>query len=144
MRTHALRNGDLELIGDRFVMVEGAARVQQQLGLCMREPWGINRFHPGWGSVMPNWVGSVAISPLSDMDLRNEVLRVIKNHITSTNESINRRANAGQRPVITASEIIVNVSNIVIRQQQDRVFVRVALSTASAAEFSLIINPGGG
>jgi len=144
MRTHALRNGDFDLIGDRFAMVEGAARVQQQLGLCMREVWGIDRFHPGWGSVMPNWIGGVIAGPELNMDLRNEVRRVIQNHMTSTNDGINRRANSGFAPVITANEIITDISNIVIRHQQDRIFVRVVLGTASSSQFSLIINPGGG
>ena len=143
MRTHALRNGDLDLIGDRFAMVEGAARVQQQLGLCMREVWGIDRFHPGWGSVMPNWIGGVISGPDLSMDLRNEVLRIVRNYMTSTTDAINRRANRGLRPVVTANEIITNVSNVVIRQSQDQIFVRVVLATASASEFSLIINPGG-
>jgi hypothetical protein len=142
MRTYALRNGDLDLIGDRFAMVEGAARVQQQLGLCMREVWGVDRFHPGWGSVMPNWIGGVINAGL-ELDLRSEVLRIVKNQMSSATDQINRRANSGLAPVVVAGEIITNVSNIVVRQAQDQVFVRVVLVTASNAEFSLIINPGG-
>lgn len=144
MKTHALRNGDLDLIGDRFAMVDKAARVQQQLGLCLREPWGIDRFHPGWGSVMPNWIGGIANTPQVDMDLRNEVRRVVKNQMISANEAIMKRGNAGLAPNVEASEIVTDISNIVVRHSADRIFVRVVLSTASAEEFSLIINPGGG
>ena len=93
---------------------------------------------------MPNWIGGVIGGPSIEMDLRSEGMRVIKNYISSTNASVNQRANRNFAPVVTASEIITSVSNIVVRQAQDQIFVRVVLTTASASEFSLLINPGGG
>ena len=143
MRTFALSNGDLVLNGDRFAMIEGTARVQQQVGLCMREPWRVDRFHPGWGSVLPNWVGSTAITDQIKSDITNEIRRIVSNFVTSTTEQARRRANAGLPATVSASEILTGVTSIQIRQQEDRLYVRVNLSTMSPVEFSVITSPGG-
>jgi hypothetical protein len=143
MRTFALNNGDLVLSGDRFAMIEGPARVQQQVGLCMREPWRIDRFHRGWGSVLPNMIGSTAITEQIKADIANEIRRIVANFVTSTTEDARRRVNSGLPTVVGASEILTGVTSIQIRQQQDRLYVKVTLSTMGAVEFSIITTPGG-
>lgn len=141
MKTFALRDGDLVLAGDRYAMVEGMARVQQQIGLCLREPYGGDRFHDRWGSVLPNWIGRVIESGL-DLEVRSEVLRVIKNFIRSQEDAVRFRAVRGLRPVITAEEMVTDVTDIRIEQREDTLLVKVTLKTGSSKTFSIVTSPG--
>ena len=142
MRTFLLRDGDFDLNGDRYRMVEGTARLQQQVGLCVREPWQIDRFHPGWGSVLPNWIGNSIIDRSVDMDVGNEIRRVVRNFAASTAGEVRRRANLGLQPVMRPSEVLSGVMSITIRHQLDRLYVRTVLTTASQTEFTIIATPG--
>ncbi len=141
MKTFALRGGDLVLAGDRFAMVEGMARVQQQIGLCLREPYGSDRFHTGWGSVLPTWIGRVIDANVS-AEVKAEILRVVKNFIRSQDDAVRSRAVAGLRPVVTAEEMVTDVSDIRVQQGQDSLIVKVTLRTGSAKTFSIVTSPG--
>lgn len=142
MRTFALRSGDLVLAGNAYGMVAGTARVQQQLGLCLREPYGSDRFHPRWGSVLSDWIGRVIQGNELAIEIRAEVLRVIKNFIAAQNAVIDDRAVRGMRPVIGPNEVIVDVGSIRVIQQQDSLIVKVTLITQGGQEFSIVTAPG--
>jgi len=143
MRTFALKNGDLVLTGNRYTMVEGAARVQQQLGLGLREPYGSDRFHTAWGSMIPNWLGRTIVRGVTQ-DVRAEVLRVIRNHIIVQNGQLKDRATAALKPTITAEEIISEVTDIRFTQRQDELIVKVTIRTTGQQEFTLLTSTSGG
>jgi phage baseplate assembly protein W len=48
--------------------------------LALAEPYGDDRFHPQWGSVLPNYVGT-PIGADTEMLVRSEVARVIQAYI---------------------------------------------------------------
>lgn len=141
MKTFALRNGDLVLTGSKFGMVEGMPRVQQQLGLAMREPFGSDRFHRDWGSVLDSWIGTYITGDVTDQ-VRSEVVRVVRDFIIRQNESVKTWAGQGRRANVTAEEMITDISAIQIEQNQDALLVKVTLRTASNAEFSILTSPG--
>jgi phage baseplate assembly protein W len=141
MKTFALRNGDLVLAGSKYGMVEGIARVQQQVGLAMREPLGSDRFHREWGSVLDDWIGSVINEDIT-FEVRSEVIRVVRDFIIRQNEQVKSRASIGRRAIITAEEMITDISSLRVEQDQDALIVKVTLRTASNQEFTILTSPG--
>lgn len=142
MKTFALRRGDLVLSGSSYAMVDGAARVQQHLGLALREPFGSDRFAMRWGSILPDMIGSVISSSITD-DIRAEVIRVIRNHLMVQAEQLRSKQAAGQKAVLTPSEVITNIDDLRIQQVEDRVLVKIALRTAGSQQISVLAAPGG-
>lgn len=143
MKTFALQSGDLVLAGNAYGMVAGTARVQQQIGLCLREPYGSDRFHTRWGSVLPEWIGrTIDNSTQLGIEIRSEIIRVVKNFIAAQNAAIEGRAVAGFRPVMLPSEVIVDVTDIKVQQDQDSIIVKATLVTQGGQEFSIITAPG--
>jgi len=141
VRTLAVRNGDLVLSGSKFGMVDGIARVQQQLGLAMREEFGNDRFHRQWGSTLPTWIGDVLTAEVP-FEVRAEVTRVVRDFILNQNEQIKQRASLGFSAVVRAEELIVEISDVKVQTRQDTVLVKVTLRTASNQEFSILTTPG--
>lgn len=143
MKTFALSSGDLVLAGNAYGMVAGTARVQQQIALCLREPFGSDRFHTRWGSVLPEWIGrTIDNSSQLGIEIRAELIRVVKNFIAAQTAQIEDRSMRGLRPVIMPSEVIVDVQDIRVIQDQDSIIVKATLLTQGGQEFSIITAPG--
>lgn len=142
MKTFALKRGDLVLSGSQLGMVEGAARTQQQVGLALRESYGVDRFHPGWGSVLPSWIGRV-ITPDVRQEVQVEVQRVVRNVITNQNAMIQRRITRGLSPVVGPNEIIVGMESVDVIQDQDTLAVRLVVNTAGSATLTVVASPEG-
>ena len=143
MKTFALKNGDLSLNGSSYAMVSGVDRVKQQLGLGVREHYGSDRFHTRWGSVLPEWIGTVSNRQGIEIELRSEVLRVIKNFVTAQTAAIDARAVRGLSAVQAPNEVVVGVNSVTVEQQADRMIIRVSIRTAGGQDISLTTAPGG-
>jgi len=141
MKTMALVNGDLSLAGDRYAMISGIARVQQHLSLNLREPYGSDRFHERWGSVLNDTVGQV-ITPEIESSVRSEIIRVINNYISMQQDQLRSRSMKGLSAVVTAEEIITDITSISVSQEQDQLIAKVGIKTASAKTFSILTSPG--
>jgi phage baseplate assembly protein W len=137
MKTFALNGRDLSLTGSGYTMVEGISRVKQQLGLGLRESYGGDRFHPRWGSVLPEWIGTVIDRPGMSMEIRSEVIRVIKNFMSVQTAEIDARAARGLSPVVRPSEVVLGVTDVRVTQLQDTVSVTVYLQTAGGQVISV-------
>ena len=142
MKTFALRSGDLVLTGNSYGMVAGTARAQQQISLCLREPYGTDRFHRRWGSVLPSWVGRALVDSAIGIEVRAEIIRVVKNYIAAQDSAVTARSVRGLRPVVTPNEIIVDVSDIKVSQKQDSLIVKATLVTSGGQDFSIVTAPG--
>lgn len=141
MKTLAIKNGDLVLTGSKYGMVDGIARVQQQLGLALRETFGNDRFHRSWGSTLPNWIGQVLDASVP-FEIQAEVTRVVRDFIIQQTEKVKERAALGFTAVVTPSEMIMDISGIKVEARYDSVLVKVTLRTASGQEFSVLTTPG--
>lgn len=141
MKTLAVKNGDLVLTGSKFGMVEGISRVQQQLGLALREAYGADRFHRSWGSTLPSWIGQVMTADVP-FEVRAEVTRIVRDFIIQQTEKVKERAALGFTSVITAEEMIMDITDIKIETRNDTLRVKVTLRTASGQEFSVLTSPG--
>lgn len=141
MKTFALRNRDLVLSGDQFALVSGAARLQQQLGLAMSDPYGSDRFHPDWGSTLHQYVG-LAYSPATGEFIKAEVNRVIRYMLSVQNTMMTDRSVLALKPTITAAEIVADISEVRVDQQQDSLSVKVSVRTASQQQVDVLTTTG--
>jgi hypothetical protein len=137
MKALLVKNGDLVLGPGGFGIVEGTTKVQQDLSHSMREPFGNDRFHPKWGTVLPDFVGGLA-DQTSALLIRSEITRLVQNYLIVQQEQMTRAANAGRRPRFSTNELINEIEGIDIHQLFDRFFVRVRLLTLSEEQVVLL------
>ena len=136
MRTFAIEGGDFVLGEGGFALVTGHEKVKQDLGIAMREPFGCDRFHPRWGSVLVNYVGEPAGEQVSFL-VKAEVGRIIRNYIAVQGYLVEEDVKEQRRSRLNTNEVVVGVDGIDVRQEQDRYHVRVRLSLFSGEEVSL-------
>ena len=129
MKTFALRNGDLMISGDKYALVAGAARVQQQVGLALQEPVGTDRFHPQWGSILDQMIGTSMTKDITER-VKTEVYRVVKNFSALQNNALQRGASVGIKPVIIPDEIITAVTGVAVEQVRDSINIKISIGTA--------------
>lgn len=136
MKQFAVRNGDFALGEGGFATVEGVAKVRQDLDMAAGEPFGIDRFHPRWGSLLHNYIG------MNDPDeaaalIRSEVYRLVQNYISLQAYQVAQDAKLGRKTRFGAGELVDRVTSVTVQPQLDRFFVRVSVRTFSGAEIVL-------
>lgn len=137
MRQLAIQDGDLVLGRGGFALVTGQAKVRQDLGCALREPIGTDRFHPGYGSLLPSYIGQAIDSHTSAL-IEAEVFRVVKNYMLTRMATIQDDFTNGRKPQYEASEIIQNIDEVRIRQNADRFYVLVRLSTLARERITIV------
>lgn len=136
MKTFALVAGDLVVGQGGFALITGQEKVKQDLGVAMREPFGCDRFHPRWGSVLISYVGEPA-DVQSEFLIRAEIGRIIRNYIMIQGSVVEEDVSDQRRSRLTTSEVITGVDGIDVRQDQDKYHVRVRLNLFSGDQVSL-------
>lgn len=137
MKSLLVKDGDLALGPGGFTTVEGPSKVHQDLSHSMREPYGSDRFHPRWGTVLGDFVGEMA-DESTGLLIRSEITRLIQNYMVVQQEQMGRSANSGRRPRFLTNELVADIQSIDIRQMFDRFYVRVRLQTLSDEEVTLL------
>lgn len=137
MQTFMMRDGDLSLTSGSFEVATGGDKLYQDLSFALREPIGTDRFHPGWGSALPQFIGGTA-SPATAVLVQNEVRRVVRNHSVVQQGKISADIRSRQPARYGTGEIIKEIGEIQVRAEYDRLHVRCLLSTLSAAEVALV------
>jgi phage baseplate assembly protein W len=110
--------------------------VRQDLGVAVREPYGIDRFHPEWGTTLERMIGGV-VDKATPSIVRAEVMRVIKNYIARQQYEMQQDRLAGRTSRYKSGEAIDSVSSVDVVQEFDRIYVRVVLEMASGATNTL-------
>lgn len=133
----ALENGDLHATGSRLDIVQGSAKLSQDVDLWLREDYGINRFHPQFGSILDSFIGGV-VSPGTNVEVQSEVLRVLQNY---QNIQLSRFQANPQK--FSPDELLNDVSGVNTQIAYDKVVVTVNFTTAAgtAAQTSLSVTP---
>jgi phage baseplate assembly protein W len=137
MRQFAIQDGDLVLSRGGFALVSGQAKVKQDLGCALREPIGTDRFHPGYGSLLSGFIGQAITRETSAM-IEAEVYRVVKNYMLTRMAVIQDDFTNGRKPLYEAAEIIQNIDEVRLRQEADRFYVLVRLSTLARERVTII------
>lgn len=133
----ALENGDLHATGSRLDIVQGTAKLAQDVDLWLREDYGINRFHPQYGSILDAFIGGV-VSPHTNTEVQSEVLRVLSNY---QNIQLSRfQANPEK---FSSEELLNDVSNVNTTVAYDKVVVTVNFTTAAgqAQQSTVTVTP---
>lgn len=139
MKTLALADGDLVLSGRGHATVDGVFKTMQDIGIALREEFGIDRFHPNWGSLLPNMIGR----PFDEsvlLDVRTEVTRIVNNYLTVQRDTVLRRS-AGAS--VSSSEVVDRVDRVqVVPKDYGRIDVTIFLLTLDRRAFSLSMTIG--
>lgn len=139
MKTLALADGDLVLSGRGHATVDGVFKTMQDIGIALREEFGIDRFHPNWGSLLPNMIGR----PFDEsvlLDVRTEVTRVVNNYLNVQRDTVLRRASGAS---VSSAEIIDRVDKVqVVPKDYGRIDVTIFLLTLDRRAFSLSMTIG--
>lgn len=136
MKTFLLRNGDLDTGPGGFTLITGASKVKQDLSVALREPLGCDRFHTKWGTVLPEIIGE-AISDEARLRVHSEVTRLVANYVAVQSDLIVADYSRNRRTRYSADEIVSGIKEIIIRQEMDRLYVKVVVTTSTNQQVPL-------
>jgi phage baseplate assembly protein W len=136
MKSFRIANGDLVIGTQGFDEVEGEDKVRQDLGIAVREPFGCDRFHPLWGSLLDTYVGGPFTKEVEAL-VQAEVMRLIANYAANQQIIMQGDMLASRRARFSSNEVIRKVTKIEVVQQIDTIHVRVQVETLTSAEVVL-------
>jgi phage baseplate assembly protein W len=120
-----ITDGDLDASSGTMQRVTGLDKLVQDLSLWLREPYGIDRFHTLYGSVLDQYIGSV-IDASSDHEIKSEVIRVI--NAFQQIQLIGLKKNPSK---YTLDELLDSIQSVSVKLDYDRVYIDVRFLTAS-------------
>lgn len=137
MKTLALQSGDLVVSGrDGHKTITGTAKVRQDLALALGEPYGDDRFHPQWGTVLSSYVGT-PISAETELLIRSEVARGVQSYIAVQRNEIINDSLQGNRSRYSTADVVAEVTSIDVQIAWDQARVALTLRTASSTTVSI-------
>lgn len=132
MKGLALSNGDLVVAEGDVMTISGPARIRQDLALALIEPYGHDKYHPTWGSVLSAYVGQPLDAEM-EMLVRAEVVRIIQQYVDGQAAEIARDALSGSRSRFDYSDVVGQVVSIDTRPGFDTIKVLVELLTRAGS-----------
>jgi phage baseplate assembly protein W len=136
VKTLALIQGDLTPGPGGYLLIDGAAKIHQDLSLALLEVYGGDSLHPRWGSILQNLIGG----PLT-VDMRQSILtevnRVLSNYITVQNSRIVMDSTAGNISSLTTDDVVGSVLSSSAQQVYDSIIVSVVLETLSRQQIQI-------
>lgn len=136
MKDVLIENGDL-VPGRRGVEeVRGIDRMRQQLTHALLEPFGVDRFHPRWGSILSSMIGQQS-TPELRAQVEVEVSRVIKNYLYVQRYVSERLARTYGRTFLSADEVVGGIKFVGITPVNDRVYVILDLVSGTGKNVSI-------
>lgn len=136
MKTLALQSGDLVVGPNGHKTITGSAKIRQDLALALGEPYGNDRFHPDWGSVLPNYIGR-PIGPDTEMLVRSEAARVVQVYIDVQTAEIVNDTLAARRSRFTTADVVARLDNINTQISFDSIRIKLSLVTQSQEALSV-------
>ena len=123
----ALQNGDLVTQGSTLAIVSGTGKLKQDMSLWLTERLGVDRFHPRYGSVLPDFIGGV-IDMTTQSKVQGEVDRVLGNYQTIQTASF-----AANPQLFSFDELLSALNYVNVGLTYDTVSVAVGVTTGSGA-----------
>lgn len=136
MKTLALTQGDLTPAPGGYRMLEGANKIQQDIGLALQEEYGTDSSHPLWGSILPTMIGAPITEDLKQQ-IRVEVNRVVNNYIAVQNARIVQDNVTGSQSSMTTDDVVNAITGLSITQLFDSVVINLGLQTISRQNVNL-------
>lgn len=128
MKTLALSGGDLVVGPGGLQLLDGPAKIRQDIALALGEDYGGDPYHAGWGSVLRQYLGQ-PITEDTSMLVQAEVNRILQQHIANQQQKLAAASLNNQQHTISTSEIIRTVNSIDVSVQYDTVTVLIDLTT---------------
>ncbi len=122
----AVSNGDLVRQGNSLAIVYGVNKLKQDLCLWVTERYGIDRFHPTMGSVLPDYIGSL-ITDNTRVAVQSEVYRILQNY-----QNIQLQALKSTPQKYSYSELLYSIDAINVAISYDTVAATVAVRNADS------------
>lgn len=136
VKTLALQGGDLVVGPQGHATITGSRKIRQDLALALGEPYGTDRFHPRWGSVLPDYVGRPIMED-TEMLVRSECSRVVQVYIDTQRAEILEDALGGRRSRFTTADVVARLNGIDTMIAFDSIRVKLKLVTRAAEELSI-------
>jgi|SRR5690606_3038709 len=136
MKTFAIRNGDLSIGPGGFETISGAKKLRQDISMAIGEEYGNDRFHPQWGSVLINMVGTT-ITQETEFAVRSEVARVIQQYIDIQRTENLHDTMSFRRSRYSTAEIIRAIEDISAETSLDTIRIRIRLRTVEGQMITL-------
>lgn len=128
MKTLALSGGDLVVGAGGLQLLDGSAKIRQDIALALGESYGDDPYHPGWGSVLQQYLGE-PITTDTPMLVQAEVNRVLQQYIANQQQKLAAASLNNQQHTISTSEIIRTVNSVDVSVLYDSVSVLIDLTT---------------
>lgn len=144
MRALKISNGDLVLGAQGYAEVTGVTKVAQDLTIAVLTPYGSNRFHPGWGSVLDSKIGSTQ-GEMTKALVRAEVQRVVTSYINLQTAQLQTAQLNGYVSPYSNDDIATGITDLTVTAAYTAVYVHCAVTTAANSNTALIasISPSG-
>jgi len=104
--------------------VQGVDKLTQDLSVWLREQYGVDRFHPDYGSTLDSYIGDVMDDVLIH-DIQVETLRILTNYQNIQSVSLQKAPSK-----YTLDELLDSVESVDCVAGYDSVYVTVRFSTA--------------
>lgn len=130
MKTLALINGDLMLAQGGYQLYTGPQRIRQDLTLALQEEYGMDRFHPRWGSILMHYIGNVLTNDIQSL-VKAEVNRVVQNYIAVQQAEVLRDTQVDVANRFNTSDVVRRILSIVASANIDTINISLALETLS-------------
>jgi phage baseplate assembly protein W len=142
MKAMEIRGRDLVLAGGSYSLISGAPKVVQDLRCALAEPLGNDRFHPGWGSRLEEFIG-LNLDQVTAFDVRQEAQRVAGNYAAVQQDRIQRDNLSGVRSRYRTADVLVGVDQVQVSTVRDQVRLTIQLRTGDNQSTELDVTAGG-
>jgi hypothetical protein len=136
MFTLLVQNGDLQIGATGFATLNGPAKIYQDLTISTLEPYGCDRFHPRWGSMLSTYIGDT-ITEVEESMIEAEISRLVNNYILVQQDNIISESALGLQSQYSTNEVVGSVESVNVVQNQDYLTVKVLVLTISGEQVTL-------
>jgi hypothetical protein len=131
-----IANGDLVQRGSQLGIVYGANKLQQDMVLWLSERYGIDRFHPAYGSNFQNYIGGIIGYSTQSM-VYNEAMRVLDNY-----QKVQFLAFKANPSLFSLSELLYSINSVNVSVSYDTVNVSVNVSNGQQQTATVNVSQG--
>ena len=129
-------NGDLCLQGSQLGIVYGSEKLKQDLSLWMAERFGVDRFHPSYGSYLENYIGGI-IGANTRSVVQQEAMRILDNY-----QKIQYSGLQSSPTLYSLAEILYSINGVTVGLSYDTVSIQVAVSNAELQTAVITVSQG--
>ena len=131
-----IANGDLVTSGSQLSIVAGADKLKQDMTMRLAERYGVDRFHPAYGSNLENYIGGVIGYGTQSM-VYSEVMRVLTNYQKVQFQSFKQTPS-----LYSLAELLWSINNVNVGVTYDQVSVSVDVSNGQRQPTNVTVSQG--